>query len=62
MNPLCARVFSTLSRREISMTETLNEEADLIRRWVLAFREMPVLVDVELMRAVLDDLMKGNKS
>jgi len=43
------------------MTETLDEEADLIRRWVLAFREMPVLVDVELMRAVLDDLMKGKK-
>ena len=28
---------------------------DLIQQWIAAFHEMPVLVDPDLMRAVLDD-------
>ncbi|CAL1691003.1 hypothetical protein MMB232_01138 [Brevundimonas subvibrioides] len=28
---------------------------ELIQRWIVAFCEMPVLIDPDLMRAVLDD-------
>jgi hypothetical protein len=36
------------------MTETFDEETTaLVNRWIVAFCEMPVLVDPELMRSVL---------
>ena len=31
-----------------------DETERLIRRWMIAFCEMPVLIDAELMRSVLD--------
>ena len=31
-----------------------TETKALVRRWILAFRETPVLIDPELMRRVLD--------
>jgi len=38
------------------MTDTMDREtAERVRRGVLAFREMPVLIDASLIRAVLDD-------
>lgn len=38
------------------MTDRADDEtADLIRRWMLTFCEMPILVDADLMRAVLND-------
>ena len=33
-----------------------DETEHLIQRWIIAFCEMPALVDPELMRAVLADL------
>ncbi len=37
------------------MTNTLDDEtAELVQRWIVTFCEMPVIVDPELMRAVLD--------
>ena len=32
-----------------------DETERLIRRWMIAFCEMPVLIDAELMRSVLDE-------
>ena len=35
----------------------MEDETDrLIQRWIVAFCEMPILVDPELMRAVLADV------
>lgn len=33
-----------------------TETEGLIRRWISRFRETPILIDAELMRAVLADL------
>lgn len=33
-----------------------NETERLIQRWIIAFCEVPILVDAELMRAVLADV------
>lgn len=33
-----------------------TETESLIQRWIIAFCEVPVLVDVELMRSVLADV------
>ena len=33
-----------------------NETESLIQRWIIAFCEVPVLVDAELMRTVLADV------
>lgn len=33
-----------------------NESEALIQRWIIAFCETPVLIDAELMRAVLADV------
>ncbi len=33
-----------------------TETEALIKRWIIAFCEMPVLIDPELMRAVLADV------
>ena len=37
------------------MTDTNDDIDALIQRWIVAFCEMPVLIDKDLMRAVLDD-------
>ena len=35
----------------------MNDETErLIQRWIIAFCDVPILVDVELMRAVLADV------
>lgn len=35
----------------------MNDEIErLVQRWIIAFREVPILIDVELMRAVLADV------
>ena len=35
----------------------MNDETEcLIQRWIIAFCEVPILIDVELMRAVLADV------
>lgn len=33
-----------------------NETERLIQRWIVAFCEVPILIDAELMRAVLADV------
>ncbi|MES2861878.1 MAG: hypothetical protein V4701_10415 [Pseudomonadota bacterium] len=33
-----------------------TETEALVRRWIIAFCEMPILIDAELMRAVLADV------
>ncbi|WP_396595463.1 hypothetical protein [Brevundimonas sp. R86498] len=33
-----------------------NETDELVRRWIVRFCEMPILIDPDLMRAVLNDL------
>jgi len=45
------------------MTETHGEDIDaLIQRWIATFREMPVLIDPDLMRAVLNDRPQPGKT
>ncbi|MFC5342661.1 hypothetical protein ACETK8_05890 [Brevundimonas staleyi] len=40
----------------------MDEDTDaLIQRWIIAFCEMPALVDPELMRAVLADMETQSK-
>lgn len=40
----------------------MNDDTDtLIQRWIIAFCEMPALVDPELMRAVLADMETNPK-
>ena len=35
----------------------MNDEIErLVQRWIIAFREVPILIDVELLRAVLADV------
>ena len=37
------------------MTTKMDDETEkLVQRWIVAFCEMPIIVDPELMRAVLD--------
>ncbi len=33
-----------------------NETEALVKRWIIAFCEMPILIDAELMRAVLAEV------
>ena len=39
-----------------------NETRALVRRWMTAFREAPVLIDPDLMRRVLADLEGSSRT
>lgn len=43
-------------RVSVGMPGMDEETETLIQRWIIAFCEMPALVDKELMRAVLADM------
>lgn len=45
------------------MTDTMDTEtADLIRRWIETFCEIPILIDADLMRTVLNNTDHQGKS
>lgn len=49
--------------REASMTNQHDKvTTELIQQWIATFREMPVLIDPDLMRAVLNDRPQPGKT